>query len=116
LKNFWMLATRSGYRLAPAFDLVPDIVGRGEHTLSFQYHFGCPNAEQLLAIASEWKVSNAEKTLHEVAAAVDQFADTAHQMEASDETLEKILADIHRRRQLICPEFHSPPSRRPSSR
>src|SRR5262249_38586077 len=28
LKNFWMLATSAGYRLAPAFDLVPDISGR----------------------------------------------------------------------------------------
>jgi serine/threonine-protein kinase HipA len=35
LKNFWMLARPGGFRLAPAFDLVPDTIGRGEHTLSF---------------------------------------------------------------------------------
>jgi hypothetical protein len=36
LKNCWMLALPGGFRLAPAFDLVPDISGRGEHPLSFQ--------------------------------------------------------------------------------
>jgi serine/threonine-protein kinase HipA len=41
LKNFWMLVRPGGFRLAPAFDLVPDISGRGEHTLSFQQGFAC---------------------------------------------------------------------------
>jgi serine/threonine-protein kinase HipA len=43
LKNFWMLAKPGGYRLAPAFDLLPDITGRVEHTLSFRSSFACPN-------------------------------------------------------------------------
>jgi serine/threonine protein kinase HipA of HipAB toxin-antitoxin module len=42
LKNFWMLARSGGFRVAPAFDLVPDVSGRGEHTLSFQQGFACP--------------------------------------------------------------------------
>ena len=104
LKNFWMLATPSGHRLAPAFDLVPDITGRLEHTLSFRYHFECPNAEQLLEIASEWQVSNAEKTLGQVTTAVAQFATTARHLEVSDsEALQQIQTDIRRRLQLINP-------------
>src|SRR5581483_10261315 len=59
LKNFWMLATPSGYSLAPAFDLVPDTADRVEHTLSFRYQFGCPTAGELLEVASEWEVANA---------------------------------------------------------
>lgn len=106
LKNFWMLATSSGYRLAPAFDLVPDMVGRGEHTLSFRYQFGCPNEEDLLAIAAEWEVSDAERTLEQVTAAVDQFTPTARQMQVGgDQTLERIQADIRRRLRLINPKL-----------
>jgi serine/threonine-protein kinase HipA len=104
LKNFWMLATPSGYRLAPAFDLVPDITGRVEHTLSFQYQYGCPTAEQLLEVASEWGVSNAGQTLDQVTAAVAHFAATARQMEVPDgESLQQIQTDIRRRLQLINP-------------
>src|SRR5580692_12061821 len=52
LKNFWMLARPGGFRLAPAFDLVPDISGRGEHTLSFQQGFACPPRAEMIALAA----------------------------------------------------------------
>ena len=104
LKNFWMLATPSGYRLAPAFDLVPDISARGEHILSFQYNFGCPTREQLLAVASDWGVADAQDTLNQITAAVSAFAPTAHQMEVGGEvSLESIQADIRRRLKLLTP-------------
>jgi serine/threonine-protein kinase HipA len=106
LKSFWMLATPTGYRLAPAFDLVPDMVGRGEHTLSFRYQFGCPNEEDLLAIAAEWEVSDAERTLEQVTAAVDRFTPIAREMQVgADQTLERIQADIRRRLRLINPKL-----------
>jgi serine/threonine-protein kinase HipA len=105
LKNFWVLATPSGYRLAPAFDLVPDITGRGEHTLSFQYQFECPQAEQLSAIASEWKVSNTQEIIDQVTVAVGEFGSTARKLEVGGgEALEKIQADIRWRLQLINPK------------
>lgn len=104
LKNFWMLATSSGYRLAPAFDLVPDISARGEHTLSFQYNFGCPTREQLLAVASDWGVADAQDTLNQITAVVSAFAPTAHQMEVGGNvSLESIQADIRRRLKLLTP-------------
>ena len=52
LKNFWMLVRPGGFRLAPAFDLVPDISGRGEHTLSFQQGFACPTRAEMIALAA----------------------------------------------------------------
>ena len=100
LKNFWVLATPSGYRLAPAFDLVPDITGRGEHTLSFQYQFGCPDAEQLATVASDWGVPNAKEILEQVTVAVARFGPTARQLEVAG-ALEQIQADIQRRLRLI---------------
>ena len=59
LKNFWMLAKPEGYRLAPAFDLLPDTTGRAEHTLSFRSSFSCPARSDLMAIAREWSVDDA---------------------------------------------------------
>jgi hypothetical protein len=99
-----MIATPSGYRLAPAFDLVPDIVGRGEHTLSFRYQFGCPNEDDLLAIASEWEVSSATEILEQVTEAVMRFSTTARQLDVGGgEALDKTQADVRRRLQLINP-------------
>lgn len=110
LKNFWVLATSKGYRLAPAFDLVPDITGRGEHTLSFQYQFACPQAEQLMEIAAGWEVPNAAEIIGQVTAAVAQFSATASQLAVGGgNSLGTIQADIHRRIQLINPKLRFDP-------
>ena len=102
LKNFWMLATSSGYKLAPAFDLVPDISGRMEHTLSFKYGFACPTGEQLLTVASNWNVSRAPEILHQVIEAVSQFAATARRMKVrGDNSLKAVRTDIQRRLRLL---------------
>jgi serine/threonine-protein kinase HipA len=102
LKNFWMLAISSGYRLAPAFDLIPDISGRMEHTFSFQYGFTCPTGEQLLTVASNWNVSRAREILDQVIVAVGLFAATARRMQVRDDNgLRAVLADVHRRLGLV---------------
>ena len=102
LKNFWMLATPSGYRLAPAFDLVPDVTGRGEHTLSFQYTFGCPTRVTLRAVADEWGVPKAPAILDQVAHAVAMFATTARKLGVRPgKRLDAVRADVRRRLHLI---------------
>jgi serine/threonine-protein kinase HipA len=80
LKNFWMLAKPEGYRLAPAFDLVPDITGRAEHTLSFRASFACPTRSDLMTIAREWSVDGANDIVSQVTDAVRTFAATAKQL------------------------------------
>ena len=102
LKNFWMLAGVAGYRLAPAFDLVPDISGRGDHTLTFQYGFACPTRDALLAVADEWSVSNAEGILNQVTTAVGTFSATASKLRVrAGKSLEAVRADIQQRVALI---------------
>ena len=102
LKNFWMLASPSGYRLAPAFDLVPDISGRGEHTLSFQYSFACPTREQLCDVAREWNVANPDGILDEVADAASRFTATTSRLRVrAGKGVEIIQADVRRRVKLI---------------
>jgi serine/threonine-protein kinase HipA len=102
LKNFWMLAMPSGYRLAPAFDLVPDLSGRGDHTLSFQYGFACPTRDVLLAVADDWRVANAADILNQVVVAVGSFTATAKKLRVrAGKPLEAVRSDIRRRLGLI---------------
>ena len=102
LKNFWMLAVPSGYRLAPAFDLVPDISGRGEHTLAFQYGFACPTRKVLLAGANEWSVPNPDAILNQVTTAVAMFKAVARELGVRPgQSLDTVSKDIQRRLSLI---------------
>jgi serine/threonine-protein kinase HipA len=102
LKNFWMLATPAGYRLAPAFDLLPDISGRGEHTLSFQYGYACPSREALRAVADEWNVPNAAGILDQVNHAVGTFSTVARRLDVrAGKGLDTVRADIRRRLKLL---------------
>lgn len=102
LKNFWMLAKPGGYRLAPAFDLLPDIAGRVLHTLSFRSSFACPNYADLMTIADEWKVSEAGKVISQVTKAVRTFEPTAQKFTVQGgESLQGISADIRGRLKAI---------------
>jgi serine/threonine-protein kinase HipA len=102
LKNFWMLAKPDGYRLAPAFDLLPDMTGRTGHTLSFRSSFASPNNTELMSIADEWKVDEARKVISQVTKAVRTFATTARKFAVQGaESLENISADIRRRLKII---------------
>jgi serine/threonine-protein kinase HipA len=102
LKNFWMIAQGRVYRLAPAFDLVPDISERGEHTLSFQYSYDCPRRDQLLDVARAWSVPNALEILAEVVNAAGTFAATARKLKVRPgPALNRVLADVRRRAALL---------------
>lgn len=102
LKNFWMIVSDEGYRLAPAFDLVPDVNGRGEHTLMFRYDFGCPTQDDLLAIGRAWGVANTAEILSDVRAAVSKFATVAASMGIKNSSSFKTVhKDIQRRLKLL---------------
>ncbi len=98
LKNFWMLAKPEGYRLAPAFDLVPDITGRGEHTLSFNTSPACPNRPGLLELAHAWDVAGADIIIEQVVAAAATFSACAQKNGVrGTQSLERISKDVRRR-------------------
>jgi serine/threonine-protein kinase HipA len=102
LKNFWMLARPHGFRLAPAFDLVPDISGRGEHTLSFRQGFGCPTGKEIIALADEWGVARAARIVEDVVEASSAFATEAGRLKVRDPTtLQKVCVDVRRRTGLL---------------
>ena len=102
LKNFWMLVRHGGFRLAPAFDLVPDISGRGEHTLSFQQGFACPARAEMIALADEWGVERAAGIVGDVVKATSDFATTARKIKVRNpSSLQKVCADVRRRTGLL---------------
>jgi serine/threonine-protein kinase HipA len=102
LKNFWMLARPGGFGLAPAFDLVPDISGRGEHTLSFQRGFACPARAEMIALAAEWGVARPARIVEGVVNATAAFATTARRLKVRHPgTLQNVCADVRRRTELL---------------
>ena len=77
LKNFWMTCTRDeGWRLSPAFDLVPDIGQRGEHVLFFDLDPVYPGRENLLRLGRSWGVSGATDIIEQVFNAVSHWRET----------------------------------------
>jgi serine/threonine-protein kinase HipA len=102
LKNFWMLAKEGGYRLAPAFDLVPDVTGRAEHTLSFRSSFMCPSGADLMTMANEWRVAEAAKIIARVMKAVSAFDTTARRAGVKEgRSLQSVAADIRQRLKVL---------------
>jgi serine/threonine-protein kinase HipA len=109
LKNFWMLVRPGGFRLAPAFDLVPDTSGRGEHTLSFQQGFACPARAEMMALAAEWGVMRAEGIVEDVVKAAEAFATTARRLKVRHAgSLQTVCADVRRRTALLSALSRSP--------
>ncbi len=74
LKNFWMTCTRDeGWRLSPAFDLVPDIGQRGEHVLFFDLDPVYPGRANLVRMGRSWGVSGAADIVEQVFSAVSPW-------------------------------------------
>ena len=71
LKNFWMVHEREqGWRLSPAFDLVPDVGRRGEHVLFFDLDARYPGRRALETLGKSWGIRGAEDVVAQVFAAV----------------------------------------------
>ncbi|TSK09147.1 MAG: type II toxin-antitoxin system HipA family toxin [Geobacter sp.] len=77
LKNFWMIYEQStGWRLSPAFDLLPDVARRVEHILFFDMGAFYPGREKLLALGRSWGIPHNQLVFDEVATAVAAWKGT----------------------------------------
>lgn len=71
LKNFWMVNDREhGWRLSPAFDLIPDVGQRGEHVLFFDLGAYYPGRQNLENLGRRWGIRNADIVVSQVFDAV----------------------------------------------
>jgi len=67
LKNFWMVHERGvGWRLSPAFDLIPDVGRRGEHVLFFDLGAYYPGRKKVEALGKSWGIRGAEEIVAQV--------------------------------------------------
>jgi len=122
LKNFWLLADADGYRLSPAFDLLPDTGARREHVLLFDQTPLPPATAELAALGRKWGVSGAASICQEVAAAVARFAEIAAGYNVPESEIHRFEQDIARRCRSLSPnpspacgggEQQASPPRRP---
>ncbi|MDD2500062.1 MAG: type II toxin-antitoxin system HipA family toxin [Geobacter sp.] len=85
LKNFWMTcAPREGWRLSPAFDLLPDIREAREHTLFFDLGGYHPGRKLLEKLGRSWGVSKSVDIVEEVYAALQQWRNLFADFDVSD--------------------------------
>ena len=67
LKNFWMVYGQlEGWRLSPAFDLVPNIARRQEHVLRFDLDPVNPGRRNLERLGRSWGVSGSRAIVEEI--------------------------------------------------
>jgi serine/threonine-protein kinase HipA len=97
LKNFWLLHDAEGYRLTPAFDLLPDTGLRREHVLLFDLTPLPPSPAELAALGRKWGVSGAATICQEVEIAVARFAEIAAAKHVPENEITRFAQDIARR-------------------
>jgi serine/threonine-protein kinase HipA len=97
LKNFWLLRDAAGYRLSPAFDLLPDTGARREHVLLFDLTPRPPSPTELTALGRKWGVSGAAAICQEVETAVSHFAKIADDKSVPETEINRFAQDIARR-------------------
>jgi serine/threonine-protein kinase HipA len=86
LKNFWMLCnSKTGWRLSPAFDLIPDIGQRGEHVLFFDLDPVYPGRANLEKLGRSWKIPGAATIVDQVFSAVAHWREEFTACDVSQE-------------------------------
>jgi serine/threonine-protein kinase HipA len=97
LKNFWLLADGNGYRLSPAFDLLPDTGARREHVLLFDLTPLPPAPAELASLGRKWGITGTASICQEVEAAVTRFAEIAADKNVPEIEINHFEQDIARR-------------------
>jgi serine/threonine-protein kinase HipA len=97
LKNFWLLRDAEGYRLTPAFDLLPDTGARREHVLLFDQTALPPSPTELAALGRKWGIKGATAICQEVESALARFTEIAAARKVPANEIQRFEQDIARR-------------------
>jgi serine/threonine-protein kinase HipA len=100
LKNFIMLHNDTGWRLSPAFDLLPNIGFNQEHVLRIGLDTRPPNAETLLVEAKHFGIKRrqqAVEVIEEIHATVSKWRKVFSNCNVPEEDAESMGKDIDRR-------------------
>lgn len=99
LKNFLLLRDIDGWRLSPAFDLVPDIGRNREHTLAIGHSRETPSRDELVAVGQRWSGNavQARQIVEEVVEVVSTFRASAGELAVASHSVDFFAADISAR-------------------
>ena len=100
LKNFLMLHDDAGWRLSPAYDLIPNIGFNREHVLRIGLDSRPPDVETLLTESKSFGIKRRQEALNkimEIHAAVLQWPDMFRECHVPTKDAESIGNDIRRR-------------------
>ncbi len=104
LKNFLMLHDETGWRLSPAFDLVPNVGLNSEHVLRIGFDNRIPDGKTLVAEAKSFGIKRrqqAEELLMSVYEAVKGWEAVFVKYDVSDSDTEIIGSDLSKRLEKI---------------
>ena len=104
LKNFLMLHDENGWRLSPAFDLVPNVGLNSEHVLRIGFDNRIPDGKTLVAEAKSFGIKRrqqAEELLMSVYEAVKGWEAVFVEYDVSDSDTEIIGSDLSKRLEKI---------------
>lgn len=100
LKNFIMLYDDTGWRLSPAFDLIPNIGFNREHVLRIGLDTRPPNTETLLVEAKHFGIKRRQqaiKVIKEIHEAVSEWPQVFSKCNVPEKDAESIGKDIVQR-------------------
>jgi serine/threonine-protein kinase HipA len=100
LKNFLMLHDDTGWRLSPAFDLIPNIGFNREHVLRIGLDTRPPDLETLLAESKHFGIKRRQQSLYiieEVHAAVSEWSKIFNECNVPEKDAESIGNYIRQR-------------------
>ncbi len=97
LKNFAMLHDFSGYRLSPAYDLLPDTSANQEHVLFYGNQRFIDSRTTVIDMARRWGVANPIGILRDVVDGLSEFKKYSERSGVPGANVAEIMRDVERR-------------------
>lgn len=99
LKNFCMLHKENGFCLSPAYDVLPDVYEKREHSLSFPLGMGslAPGKDDFLTIAKSLKIPQAKNIMEDVFAAISNWKHIFKKYGVPEDDIKKLEWGINKR-------------------
>jgi len=98
LKNFTLLYKENGFRLSPAYDLLPDTEMRKEHDLMIGSSFLPPSRADLQDLAKRWKIRQADKIIDEIVEVVSKWKSMFKEYKVPESDIAFFEWDLNRRK------------------
>ena len=97
LKNFAMIHDIGGYKLSPAYDLLPDVNANQEHVLFFGAQRYIESRGTVGDMALRWGVADALGILENVLVGLSKFEEFAALAGVPDANVAELRKDLERR-------------------